>query len=382
MLSCKKAQTPNPKHPCYPCNCRRRLPRNMTPTLDAASNGNQFQDLSGIEIKAGDNPYDALIEACHGHPVEIQSLYSAHRTARNTQQRDKFLSSEFRELIIDPFLLRLENPEIEPGFRDPRNCLVFWARPPEHILILADRLQTLLMRAAPSRYFVSQLSVGVHGHGSHTHSTDLWLMPLHRMHMTTLEVTHSRTAEHIASLVSALRPVIPLVTSLPYTRRARLVRPMLSYDLSAIALSFVPAAGEKVLSPPPVPPLPANIVHPGTGDGSTTENDGYTYHHLRRDVFELAQSTGVGIESRYVVPSAHITIGRYLGHKDHETPEQRAHWIKAIEDANSWLEKEVWDVADGEFTGEWIVGQEKGLDAHCGTLWYGGGRTIMMGEGF
>lgn len=82
--------------------------------------------------------------------TEIQSLYSAHRVTRNSQQRDKFLAPDFKEVIIDPFLLRLENPSIEPGFTDPRNCLVFWARPPDHIIKLASHLQSLLRKAAPS----------------------------------------------------------------------------------------------------------------------------------------------------------------------------------------------------------------------------------------
>ncbi len=78
-------------------------------------------------------------------------MYTTHRTARNAQQRDKFLASEFKELIIDPILLRLENPDIEPGFEDSRNCFVFWARPPNHIIELASRVQVLLQTAAPSR---------------------------------------------------------------------------------------------------------------------------------------------------------------------------------------------------------------------------------------
>lgn len=207
-------------------------------------------------------------------------------------------------------------------------------------------------------------------------------MPSHRMHMTTLEVAHSRTAEEIASLVSQIRPAIPELTKLPYMHRSRLVKPLVSYDLSALALSFVPASGEAVLSPLPVPPHPDDIAHPGLPHGNTTDTDRYTYHHLRRDVFNMASGTGADIGSRYVVPSAHITLGRYLGQKDHETPELRERWIQTIDEVNAWLEKEVWEVQDGEFTGEWIVGQERGLDARCGTLWYGGGRTIMLGEGF
>lgn len=86
--------------------------------------------------------------------AEIQSLYSTHRVTRNGQQKEKFLSSDFKEVLIDPFLLRLENPSIEPGFTDPRNCLVFWARPPDHIIKLASKIQSLLKEAAPSMLMI------------------------------------------------------------------------------------------------------------------------------------------------------------------------------------------------------------------------------------
>lgn len=273
---------------------------------------------------------------------------------RNAQQKEKFLSPEYKEVLIDPFLQRLENPELEPGFADPRNCLVFWARPPNHIIELAAHLQALLKKAAP----------------------DLWLMPPHRMHLTTLEVDHSRTPAEIASLVSQMRPTIPDLANFTFSHRSRLVKPMVSYDLAALAVSFLPASGETVTSPPPVALTDTN------GEVTHQINDSYTYHHLRRDVFDLAKTTGVEVASRYVVPSAHITLGRYLTQDDHATPEMREKWVRAIDEINAWLEKEVWDNDDGKFMGEWIVGQEKGIDARNGALWYGGGRTIIMGEGF
>lgn len=200
------------------------------------------------------------------------------------------------------------------------------------------------------------------------------------MHLTALEVTHSRTSSEITGLVDQLRPTLPPLTNFTLAHRSRLVRPMISYDLAAIAVSFLPAAGEPVVSPPPC----AAADRDTQADAAALHevDDGYTYHHLRRDVFDLAKTAGVDIVSRYVVPSAHITLGRYLVQEDHATPEMRERWIKTIEDINAWLETEVWDSADGEFLGEWIVGQERGLDARAGNLWYGGGRTIMMGEGF
>lgn len=196
--------------------------------------------------------------------------------------------------------------------------------------------------------------------------------------MTTLEVTHSRTPEEIASLVKLMKPALPLITNYTYAHRSRLVKPMLSHDLAAIALSFVPAAGEKVISPPPVAPYDATIPHPGLS-GST---DSYSYHHLRRDIFDYARCSGADITSRYVTPSAHITLGRFLGQEDHLTPEARRKWVEAIDDINKWLETEVWDKEDAEFIGEWIVGQERGLEVRSGPLWYGGGKTVVAGEGF
>uniref|UniRef100_L2GJ87 RNA ligase/cyclic nucleotide phosphodiesterase n=1 Tax=Colletotrichum fructicola (strain Nara gc5) TaxID=1213859 RepID=L2GJ87_COLFN len=268
---------------------------------------NKLEDLSGITIQPGENPYQALIKTCNNDPAEIQALYHAHRTRRNEQQKEKFLAADFTELIIDPFLLRLENPQMEPGFKDPRNCFVFWARPPDHIVRLAAHLQALLKKVAPS----------------------IWLMPQHRMHLTTLEVTHSKTPEEIARLTDTMRSAIPYITDYTYTHRARLVKPQISHDLSAFA------------------------------------------------------STGVQIESRYQVPSAHITLGRFLGGADHATPAARRRWVEAIEEINGWLESEFWGShEEGGWCGEWVVGQERGLDARNGPLWYGGGRTIRLGEGF
>ncbi|KJZ79549.1 hypothetical protein HIM_01018 [Hirsutella minnesotensis 3608] len=287
-----------------------------------------MEDLSGVALTPGENPYAVLIDACNDNHKEIQRLYSDHRTRRNAQQREKFLAPDFGGLVIDQHLLRLERPSVEPGFRDERNCLVFWARPPTHVLRLASRLQDMLKQAAPN----------------------IWLMPTYSMHLTTLEVAFSKTPEEIASLLAPLRPALPRITSHTHSHRARLVKPYISYDQSAFAVSF--------------------------------RGDAYTYHHLRRDVWDLVRGAGVEVGSRYQVPSAHVTLGRYLGDADHDTPAKREAWVGAIDRVNEWLEHEVWDQAGADFVGEWVVGHEKGLDARNGTLWYGGGRTVVLGEGF
>lgn len=78
-------------------------------------------------------------------------MYDTHRTKRNAQQKAKFLAPDFKELVIDQYLLRIENPLVEPGFKDGRNCVTYWARPPEHVLVLAAKIQQMLLKAAPRK---------------------------------------------------------------------------------------------------------------------------------------------------------------------------------------------------------------------------------------
>ncbi|KAL8874806.1 MAG: hypothetical protein Q9192_009146 [Flavoplaca navasiana] len=199
-------------------------------------------------------------------------------------------------------------------------------------------------------------------------------MPTECLHMTALEIDFSRTAEEIDAIVKTMFDKIREITDYPFAHRARLIKPMLSYDTAAIALSYVPAAGE---SPP---------------DGRHNSADAYTYHHLRRDLYELSKSTGVEIASRYVVPSAHLTIARFVTQadiavsEDDETPDppKVQKLLDQIEKINADLRDRYWPKDDQRIMagGEWIVGQEKGLDCRKGTLWYGGGQTIRLGKGF
>jgi hypothetical protein len=195
-------------------------------------------------------------------------------------------------VTVDQILAKLEDPSIEPGFQDPRNCLVFWARPPAAVRTLIAEVQRRLLSVAPS----------------------LWTMPQDNLHMTAMEVTHSLTAPEIEALVETLEP-----------------------NVEAIA--------------------------------------NYT--------------AGVKVASRYVVPSAHLTIGRFITKKDFETANGEidhtkvSQLVATIESINAWLQEEYWPT-DGKIQegGEWIIGQEKGLECRKGTLWYGGGERIHLGKGF
>ncbi len=276
--------------------------------------------------------------------AQVQARYNIHRTNRNNQQRDKLLAADFPGVTVDQVLARLEDPSDE--FEDPRNCLVFWSRPTQSVRSLIFEVQKRLLEAAPN----------------------LWTMPQDCLHMTAMEVTHSLTAAEIEALVNTLMPSVASITNYTLDHRSRLVKPMVSFDAQALALSFLPAAGE---------------------GNQPAEEDAYTYHHLRRDLFDKIQAGGVKVASRYVTPSAHLTIGRFITKKDFETPggevdhDKVARLVKVIEDINEWLQKEYWpqgeNIKDGS---KWTVGEEKGLECRKGRLWYGGGERIHLGEGF
>jgi len=260
-------------------------------------------------------------------------------------------------------------------------------------------------------------------------------MPPDNLHLTALEFAHSRTPEDIEGLLKRLDPLIETATDLLYTqresKRARLVKPMLTYDAAAVALSFLPAVegdddamgaeqtlGEKAMD------LFRTVTGQSTeaeehhhrtsteqthfletGDVPTSPindiaNRPYTYHHVRRDLWDLcsensSQNThstdspkpGVPIASRYTVPSAHLTIARFVTAIDVtvDGTEEGAinmdkieKFVEEIEGVNRWLESELWSTDEGE----WTIGEEKGLDCRAGSLWYGGGRTVKLGQGF
>lgn len=83
--------------------------------------------------------------------VQIQALYQKHRTNRNAQQRAKLLAPAFPGVTVDEILAKLEDPTLEPGFKDWRHCLVFWARPPTAVRALISEVQQQLRSVAPSK---------------------------------------------------------------------------------------------------------------------------------------------------------------------------------------------------------------------------------------
>ncbi|KAJ5812812.1 RNA ligase/cyclic nucleotide phosphodiesterase [Penicillium robsamsonii] len=299
-----------------------------------------------------DNPFQSLIAEANNDPTTLQSRYENHRVARNSQQSAKILADSFPGWSVDEILKRLDGPGKEDGFVDPRNCLVIWARPSTQVRDLISFIQHELKSISPS----------------------LWLMPLENLHITILEAAHSLTEEQIEELVQALLSSKDVTSgdlaTYPRSHPTRLIKPMVSFDSAALALSFVPAAGECLEA------------------GFSSGNEQYTYHHLRRDVFDMVRQTKVPVASRYIVPSAHLTIARFVSQdgfmvKGSDGTETVDHscvklFVEKIGEINQKLENEYWPkegaIKEG---GEWIVGQE-GLVIRRGRVWYGGGEYVPL----
>lgn len=143
-----------------------------------------------------------------------------------------------------------------------------------------------------------------------------------------------------------------------------------------MALSFLPAAGEP------------------TATGGTTEgkqhDDAYTYHNLRRDLAAQVLQSGIGLAARYVVPSAHVTIARFISQDGFLRDgggidkDRVAALVERIERVNVMLRERYWpggnEAQDMPMKGEWVVGQGQGLEFNKGTSWYGGGEKVLIGR--
>ncbi|KIY71534.1 hypothetical protein CYLTODRAFT_418765 [Cylindrobasidium torrendii FP15055 ss-10] len=279
------------------------------------------------------NPFATLISEASDDPSQIQKAYEMHRTSRLSQQCTLFRSPTFEGLVIDTVLLRLTQ---DPSFVDTRNSLNFRIRPPGDIQAVVASCVTELESVLPG----------------------LWSVPQDWLHLTVLELAHSRTLPEIEALVHTLgAATIHSILAYPQAHPVRLVKPMLGFDSSAIALSFLPA---------------------------NDAGDAYGYHHLRRDIYDMAVSSGTQIASRYAVPSAHITIGRFIHPEDLQLPDGRIDtakidaFITKVDELNAWLKDQFWPRQDGSIPtgGGWNIGIDSTLQCGKGILWYGQGNAF------
>ena len=184
-------------------------------------------------------------------------------------------------------------------------------------------------------------------------------MPRDSLHITALEVTHSTTYSAVESLIVSIGlSLLEKMVAWPKGKGVRLGKPLLSYDKAALAISFLPLEGGKDKS--------------------------YTYHHLRRDLWGVLEEEGFDVDSRYIVPSAHVTVGRFFRREGNEAEEpgevqeKMKRWIGVIDSINDWLEKEGENYMRGE-NGQadpfWEM--ESPLVLRKGRLWYGGGDSVL-----
>ncbi|KAG5360802.1 hypothetical protein CJU89_3892 [Yarrowia sp. B02] len=250
------------------------------------------------------NPFAHLIKACPD-TQDMQQAYERHRRTRNRDKAAELLS---RQIAVKPDsilsgLLRGEPPE-----SDPRNCITLWGRPTADVIRCVQDVQLKLREVTEA----------------------LWCMPPESLHLSILEVAHSVTEDTVLGLLQSLKPSIQALRNVP--QDVVLVKPLVCFDNSAVALTLVP-----------------------------DDHSVFTYTHYRAWLHRQVSQTGVQVESRYQVPSAHITIGRFTDTVCGDTVDA---FVAAIDEINAKLEGNAL---------EWHIGEEREVEVRCGRIWYGGG---------
>ena len=148
--------------------------------------------------------------------------------------------------------------------------------------------------------------------------------------MTVLEVTNGLTSDQLLPIISSLTPCSTSLTAPPLPL-ITLDTPMLNYDISGIALSFLPSSNELI--------------------------------ELRARAWDVIAHAGVIAKMRYALPSAHITVGRFVK-RGSGLGVERAEWVRLLDVIN--------DVLRG-WEGKWELNS---LALRAGVQWYGGGYSI------
>lgn len=238
------------------------------------------------------NPFTSLAEQYASE--EAQNRY---RVARNEAQRKILLENP--AVNVDPVLAGTE--------QDKRMACCVVSRPDnptkELILSIQNKLQNSV-------------------------STEIWLTPPENLHMTLLEVAHSRPEKEIESLVHVLKPKMEAINSIA-AEGPVLKHPLLCYDANALALSF------------------------------TSSNP--THTKLRETLYDFATRNGVDILPRYAGPSAHITIARF---KQPLSAEDVNHMLETIASTNNFMPNHEWKITSASLS--------------SGLIWYGQQGTMFQ----
>lgn len=212
----------------------------------------------------------------------------------------------------------------------------------------------------------------------------VWWMPARNLHMTVMEAIHSVTSDAVEEVLAnmeggpaGLGEIADLVVEGVLEGGVRLGKPMVCFDGQAVAVSFLPLPsgvkdvkedGEKGIIEGS-----KQLAEGSKSDVVVSEGWNGGYHGLRARIWEECAKRGINVGSRYVVPSAHVTVMRYVGDGGAKWKGGVKGWVEGVERVNGWLE------GLGE-EGEWMVGEERGCVWRKGRLWYGCGETLCVGK--
>lgn len=267
--------------------------------------------------------------------------YETHRRNRNAAKY-KELSTTKRvspDYILAGLVLDHQPPEF-----DPRNCVTVWGRPTTPVMDLIGTIQLSLIKALkPFLTTTSIIDYVPQQLGDPQNKGPLWLMPRTCLHLSALEITHSVPVDVVESQLIKLRPFLDrLLNANMEGNTTTLTKPLLCFDSAALALTFVPV-----------------------------DDNQWTYTHYRSRLYEFVQNFAqVTVDSRYQVPSAHVTIARFI----EDVPEQAVDaLLEEILRINEWLQSSEWKSL------EWTIGDERATECRCGRIWYGGGWSEGQG---
>ena len=251
---------------------------------------------------------------------------AADLAAKKTVTPDKALVAHLARKASDAKTGRDTSSEV-----DDINCMGFLARLPRPVLDVVLRVQQEL---------VSLLG-----------PEDLWLAPEEVVHLSVLEVSHRHSMEHLRAVecevsTSRLQEMLDYVSNLA-PRQPALECPQLNLDNMGIALNFLPVSDEE-----------------------------YTYHHLRRDLQARLLDTGISIDTCYTAPTAHVTIGRFIGDAFFREPGAMDKLLAKVAEINRLLRDEYWPGADspGSHALVWRVGEDIPFELQLGYLKFGRSR--------
>ncbi|VVT49248.1 uncharacterized protein SAPINGB_P002177 [Magnusiomyces paraingens] len=296
------------------------------------------------------NPYTDLIRRCPT-PKDMAKAYETHRRNRNAEKLRQM--SHLKTVSPDSILAGLVLHDL-PQESDPRNNITIWSRPTVRVMdliaIIQQQLIDTLHKTAPSHALQKQPPVKPNDPAN---KGPLWLMPRECLHLSVLEVTHSAPPDVIDSQIKQLKPYLSeILTS--RDNAPILVKPLVCFDSAAFALTFAP--------------LDSSLQKEY---GAHSED--YTYTHYRAHLYNAINKAQVYCAARYEVPSAHVTIARFI---EEVSPNVVDALLETIQNINTWLE----DVYSNPESFSWQVGSERGTECRCGRIWYGGGWTEATGE--